>query len=70
MAVGFYPACDYQTLVEFGVVRIGGGPKSIVSDEQFEAMGEGLPRLRDAMCSRKPAGGSVCKGGAFRMNVT
>ena len=39
VSVGFYPARDYLPLVEFGVIRRGGGPKDlIVSDEQVDAM--------------------------------
>jgi len=48
----FYPARDYLPLVEFGVVRKGGGPKTLIlSDEQVDAMAKALPMLRDAMCS-------------------
>jgi hypothetical protein len=30
VSVGFYPARDYLPLVEFGVVRSGGGPKTLI----------------------------------------
>ena len=50
--------------------RRAGGPKTIIlSDEQVDAMAEGLPMLRDAMCGGNPVGGSECKSGAFRLNV-
>ena len=51
MSVGFYPARDYLPLVEFGVVRRGGGPKTLIlSDEHLDAMVEALPTLRDDVC--------------------
>jgi hypothetical protein len=69
--VGFYPARDYLPLVEFGAVRRGGGLKTIIlSDEQVNAMAECLPLLRDAMCGGNPVGGSGCKSGVFRLDVT
>ena len=49
---GFYPARDYLPLVEYGVVRRGGGPKTLIlSDEKVDAMAEDLSILLDAMCS-------------------
>ena len=52
MSVGFYPARDYQPLVEFGVVRRGEGAKTIIlNDENVYAMDDGLPKLREAICS-------------------
>jgi len=51
VSVGFYPAPDYLPLMEFGVVRRGDGTKTLnLSDEQLDAMAEGLPMLLDAMC--------------------
>jgi len=42
----------------------------ILSDEHFNALAEGLPKLRDVMCSGgEPPGGSERKSGAFRLNV-
>jgi hypothetical protein len=72
VSVGFYPARDYLPLVEFGVVRRGGGPKTIIiSDEEVDAMAERLPMLRDAMCSGETSvGGSGCESGAFTLNMT
>ena len=47
VSVGFYPARDYLPLVEFGVLRRGGGPKTLIlSDEQVDALAETLPTLR------------------------
>ena len=72
MSIGFYPARDYLPLVEFGVVRRGGGPKTLIlSDTQVDAMAERLPMLRDAMCSGETSvGGRGCESCAFRLNVT
>ena len=72
VSVGFYPARDYLTLVEFGVVRRGGGPKTIIlSDEQVDAMAEALPMLWGAMCSGETSVGvRRCESGAFRLDVS
>ena len=44
VSVGYYTARDYLPLVEFGVVRRGGEPKTLIlSHEQVDAMSEGLP---------------------------
>ena len=49
--VVFYPARDYLPLVEFGVVRRGGGPKTLIlSDEQVDALAEALPKRQDDTC--------------------
>jgi len=55
----------------FVFVRRGGGPKAIIlSDEHFDALAEGLPKLRRAMCCGKHDCGSEFKSGFFRLNVT
>jgi hypothetical protein len=70
VSVGFYPARDYLPLVEFGVLRRGGGPKTLIlSDEQVDALAETLPTLREDMCSGE-AGGRRCESGAFRLDMT
>ena len=39
VSVGFYPARDYLPLVEFGVTRRGGGPKTLIlSDKQVDEL--------------------------------
>ena len=60
VSVGFYPARDYLPLVDFGVVRRGGGRKTLIlSDEQVDAQAEALPTLWDDMCSGETSvGGS------------
>jgi hypothetical protein len=72
VSVGFYPALYYLPLTEFGVVRRGGGPKTLIlSDEQVDAMAKALHMLRDAMCSGEiSVGGRMCEIGAFRPDVT
>jgi len=69
VSVGFYPARDYLRLVEFGVVRRGGAPKTLIlSDEQVDALAETLPTLRDDMCIGEAVGRS-CESGAIRLDV-
>ena len=52
VSVSFYPARDYLPLLEFGVLRMAGGPKTLIfSDEQVDALAETLPTLRGDMCS-------------------
>jgi hypothetical protein len=68
--VGFYPTRDYLPLVEFGVLRRGGGPNTLIlSDEQVDALAESLPSLREDMCTRV-AGGLRCEIGSFRLDVS
>jgi len=50
MSVGYYPARDYQPLVEFGAIRSGGSNSLILADEQVAAMADCLPAIRDTMC--------------------
>jgi hypothetical protein len=39
LSVVFYPARDYLPLVEFGVLRRAGGPKTLIlGDEQVDAL--------------------------------
>ena len=58
VSVGFYPIRDCLPLVEFGVVRRDGGPKTLIlSDEQVDAMAEDLPMLCDVICSGKTSVG-------------
>ena len=51
MPVDFYPARDYLPLVEVGVLRSAGVPKSLIlSDEQVDALAETLHTPRGDMC--------------------
>jgi len=42
-SVGFYPARDYQPLVEFGTIRRCGSKSIILTDEQVFTLAECLP---------------------------
>jgi hypothetical protein len=72
VSVGLYPARDYLPLVEFGVFRRGGGPKTLILiDEQVDALAEALPTLRDDMCCGETSvGGRRCESVAFRLDLT
>ena len=66
VSVCFYPARDSLPLLEFGVVRRGGGPKTLLlSDKQMDALAEVLPILWDAMCNGETF---VCVAGARAVN--
>ena len=69
VSVGFYSARDYLPLVEFGVFRRCGGPKTLIlSNIQVEAMAEGFPCYgTPCLLSRRVLG---CESGAFRLDVT
>jgi len=70
VSVVFYPVRDYLPLVEFGVLRRGDGPKTLIlSDEQVDALVETLRTLREVVCSGE-AGGCRFELGAFRLDVT
>ena len=58
--------------MDFWVVRKCGGPKNLIlSDEQVDALTEGLTMLRDAMCSGETSVGvRGCERGVFWLNVT
>jgi len=43
VSVGFYPARDYQPLVEFGVIWKGGSKSLILADEKVAALADCLP---------------------------
>ena len=50
VSVGFYPARDYQPLVEFCVIRWGGSKSIILTDELVYTLAECLPKMLDSMC--------------------
>jgi hypothetical protein len=45
MSVGFYPARDYQPLVEFSTVRRGGSKTIVLADEHVEILAARLPKV-------------------------
>ena len=71
VSVGFYPARDYLPLGEFGVVRSGGGPKTLIlSDEHVDALAETLNTLRDMCIGETSVVGRRCESGVFRLVCT
>jgi len=67
MSVGYYPARDYQPLVEFGAIRRGGSKSLILADEQVAAMADCLPAIRDSMCVGGDRVVFKCESGIFRL---
>jgi hypothetical protein len=62
--IGFYPACDYQVLVEFGGQR----SKPIALTEQhLSTLAENLPRICEAIYGGEQ---NSCKDDIFRLNTT
>jgi len=66
--VGYYPARDYQPLVEFGAIR-NRGSKCLLSDEKFTALADCLPAIRDSMCVGGDRVVIKCEGGNFRLHT-
>jgi len=69
VSVGYYPARDYQTLVEFGAMRRGGSKCLILSDEQVAALAYCLPAIRDSMCVGEDRVFIKCEGGNFGLHT-
>jgi len=65
VSVGFYPALDYQPLVEFGAIRRGGSKSLILTDEQVATLADCLPALRDSMCVGGTASSTSAKVATF-----
>ena len=64
VSIGFYPARNYQPLVEFGGSKI----KPVLLAEQYVAtMADCLPRICQSMCDNEQYGRS---DGPFRLNTT
>ena len=63
VSIGFYPARNYQPLVEFGGSKI----KPVLLAEQYVAtMADCLPRICQSMCDNEQYGRS---DGPFRLNT-
>jgi len=60
VSVGYYPARDYQPLVEYGAIRRGGYKCLILADELVAALADCLPSIRDSMF----VGGTVSSSSA------
>jgi len=65
VSVGYYPARDYQPLVEFGAIRRGGSKSLILNDEKVDAVAECLPSIPDSMCVGGDRVVIKCKSGYF-----
>jgi len=44
VSVGFYPARDYQPLLEFGAIRRGGSKSIVLKDEHIDTLADCLPK--------------------------
>jgi len=67
VSVGFYPARDYQPLVEFSAIRRGGSKTILLKNEHIDTVADVLPKLLVSVFS---GGGIVseCLSGAFRLS--
>ena len=65
MSVGFYPARDYQPLVDFGAIRRGGSKSIVLKDEHVNTLADCLPKMRVSICNGGTGAGCVCA--AFRL---
>jgi len=68
VSVGFYPARDYQPLVEFGAIRRDGSKSLILTNEQVATLADCPPAIRDSMC----VGGDriiKCESGNFQLHT-
>jgi len=64
--VVFYPARDYQSLVEFGAIRRGGSKSIILKDEHIDTLADCLPKMLVSNCG---SGAAECLSGAFRLSL-
>jgi len=69
VSVGYYPARDYQILVEFGSIRKGGSKCLILADERVAALADCLPSIRDSMCVGGDRVVIKCESGNFRLHT-
>ena len=67
VSVGFYPAPDYQPLVEFGAIRRGGSKSIVLKDEHIDTLADSLPKMLVSVCNGEGTGAS-CVRGAFRLS--
>jgi len=68
VSVGFYPARDYQSLVEFGAIRRGGSKSLILADEQVDTLPGCLPAIHDFMCGGRDRVIINCESGKFSLH--
>ena len=67
VSVGFYPARDYQLLVEFGAVKRNKTVVLILVDQYVATLAAILPSICESMCANKPY---VHIDGDFRLTAT
>jgi len=69
MSVGFYPARDYQPLMEYGAIRRGGSKSLILTDKQGAALADCLLAIRDSMFVGGVRVIIKCDSGNFRLHI-
>ena len=69
VCIGFYPARDYQPLVEFGVIRRGWSKSLILVDAQVATLAECLPAIRESICGGGDRVNIKCESGKFRLHT-
>jgi len=69
VSVGYYPARDYQPLVEFGAIRRGGSKSLILSDERDAALANCLPAIGDSICVGGDRVVIKCESDNFRLHT-
>jgi len=68
VSVDFYPARDYQPLVEFGVMRRGGSISILLTDEHIDTLANCLPKMLVSFCNGAAVASVGCESGAFRLS--
>jgi len=66
VSVGFYPARDYQPLVDFGAIRRGGSKSINLKDEHIDTLAGCPPKMLVSICNGETGAG--CVSGAFRLS--
>jgi len=70
VSVGFYPARDYQPLVEFGAIRRGGSKFILLRDEHIDTLADCLTKVLVSISNAKTgvaAAAVGCERGVFRL---
>jgi len=69
VSVAFYPARDYQPVVEFGAMRRGASKSIVLTDEQVYTLAECLHKIQNSMYKREEEPVIRCGSGNFRLNT-
>ena len=67
VSVGFYPARDYQPMVEFGAIRRGESKSIILKDKHIDTLADCLPKMLVSICNGGGTGAG-CVTGAFLLS--